>query len=105
MNNHQSSLELEQFVDKLMEEKQLPELTPEIKAQMKSDLISRVEDRINAALIANMNAEQMKQFDTVLEANEEAEVQQFLKDAIPDLETVLATALINFRATYLGFNA
>ncbi len=105
MNNEQNSMELEQFVDKLLEEKQIEGITPEIRAQMKLDLLSRVEDRINAALIANMNPDQMKEFDALLETNNETEVQQFLKTNIPDLETVLATALINFRATYIGTNA
>lgn len=105
MKNEQNPAELDQFVDKLLEEAKLPDLAPEVIAQMKSDLLSRVEDRINAALISHMDAEQMKQFDQLLEANSDSEVQQFLKDAIPDLETVIATALISFRSTYLGTNA
>lgn len=105
MENQQNSLNLEQYVDKLLSEKQLPDLGPEVIAQMKSDLLSRVEDRINAALIEHLNPDQMKEFDSLLETNNEADVQDFLKRAIPDLETVIATALINFRAIYLGTNA
>lgn len=105
MKIDQSSFELEQFVNKLLEEAALPDLGPEVISQMKSDLLSRVEDKINAALISHMNTDQMKQFDVLLEANNDSEVQQFLKDAIPDLETVIATALISFRSTYLGISA
>lgn len=105
MINQENDLNLEQYVDKLLSEKQLPDLGPEVIAQMKSDLLSRVEDRINAALIEHLNSDQMKEFDTLLETNNEAEVQEFLKRSIPDLETVIATALINFRAIYLGTNA
>ncbi len=105
MENQQNSLNLEQYVDKLLSEKQLPDLGSEVVAQMKSDLMSRVEDRINAALIEHLNPDQMKEFDVLLETNNETEVQDFLKRAIPDLETVIATALINFRAIYLGTNA
>lgn len=104
MINQENDLNLEQYVDKLLSEKQLPDLGPEVIAQMKSDLLSRVEDRINAALIEHLNSDQMKEFDTLLETNNEAEVQEFLKRSIPDLETVIATALINFRAIYLGTN-
>lgn len=105
MKNDQDSIELDRYVDKLLEEANLPDLAPEIIAQMKADLLSRVEDRINAALISNMTPDQMKQFDALLETNNDSEVQQFLKDTIPDLETVIATALISFRSTYLGANA
>jgi hypothetical protein len=72
---------------------------------MKKDLTSRVEDRINAALIANLNPEQMKQFNDILDTDNESQTQEFLKSQISDLETVIAGALINFRATYLGLNS
>lgn len=104
MNIEEKSLEIDQFVDKLLEEKQLPDLGSEVLAQMKNDLISRVEDRINAALISNMSPDQLQRFDALLDTDNESETQAFLKSEIPDLETIIASALINFRATYLGLN-
>jgi Arc/MetJ-type ribon-helix-helix transcriptional regulator len=105
MKIDQKSPHLEQFVDKLIEEKKFPNLDDEVLAQLRADLMSRLEDRINAALISNMTYEQLQEFDKLLERNNELEVQNYLRQAIPDLETVIATALINFRSTYLGLNA
>lgn len=105
MSIEEKSIEIDQFVDKLLEEKNLPELGPEVLAEMKKDLVSRVEDRINTALIFNMSPEQLQRFNQLLDSDNESETQAFLKTEIPDLETVIASALINFRATYLGLNS
>lgn len=102
MENQQNSLSLDQFMDKLLQEKQLPELSPEVMAEMKSDLMSRVEDRINAQLIASMNPDQLAAFTNLLEEDNDQKTQEYLKSNIPDLENVVATALLNFRNTYLG---
>jgi hypothetical protein len=104
MVNSDQSQELATFVDKLVAEKQITDVSEEVLAQMKEDLLSRVEDRINAELIAVLSPEQMAEFDKIMDSGDQGQMQDYLKQAIPDLETVVASALIKFRATYLGIN-
>lgn len=102
MKIEQNTADLSLFVDKLIEEKNLPDLGEEIRAEMKSDLMSRLEDRINLTIITNLNEQQLVEFDEIVEKNDQVAIQQYLKKAIPDLETVVATVLLQFRNTYLG---
>ncbi len=104
MVNSDQSQELAAYVDKLIAEKQITDVSDEVLAQMKADLLSRVEDRINAELIAVLSPEQMAEFDKIMDSGDQSQMQNYLKQAIPDLETIVASALIRFRATYLGIN-
>jgi len=96
----QDSLDL--FVEKLIEEKNYPELDEEVIAQMKSDLKDRAEEHINGAILAAMPPEKLEEFDKVLDAADADEIQKFCSENIQDSDQVAAMALINFRNSYLG---
>lgn len=93
---------LEQFVDRLVEEKKFPDLDPEVMAQIRSDIGERLERRINLALIEHMPEGKLGELEAKLDADNDVELQQFYKDNIPNLEEVVATTLMDFRKTYLG---
>lgn len=94
---------LEVFVDRLIEEKGLEYLDEEIRAQMKSDLLERVEDRINASILEHMPPEALEEFEKFLDADtSDEEMQVFVAKKIPNMEEMLATVLLEFRQTYLS---
>ena len=94
---------LEQFVDKLVAEKKLGKLDPEVFVQVKKDLLERLETRINAVMLEHMPPEQLEVFDTLLSSKAGPEkVQAFCAEHIPNLDEKVAAALLQFRATYLG---
>lgn len=91
------------FVEKLIEEKGFEDLDPEVRQQMKSDLLDRAENRINAAILENMPKEKLAEFNELLNGlNNGEEVQSFCRDNIKNLDEVIAQTLMDFRSAYLN---
>lgn len=92
----------EQFIERLIEEKGLSDVDPDIQIELKKDLAQRAEDRINAELIEHIPADKLEEFAKVASDKSDAEVHAYCKQTIPDFDQVVAAALLNFRRTYLG---
>ena len=101
--NASGNLDLEMFVDRLMEEKKFPEdLGQEVLAQIKADILSRVEDRVNAVIIANLAPEKLEEFNKLLDQDiSDEEMQKFCSSNIPNLSQLIASELIVFKQSYL----
>ncbi len=82
-------------------EKDLSDVDDDVKEQMKRDLYDRVEDRINAAMVANLPADKVAGFNEVLDKGNEEAVQAYCASAIPNLAEVVAQELLSFQETYL----
>ena len=93
---------LDQFVDRLIKERNIPNIAPEVLEQMKKDLRERVDDRINVSIVKYVPAEKLADFEQLLDNGTDAEVQTFLAKVIPDFNEVIAKELLDFRAIYLG---
>lgn len=102
MDTSNESKALEQFVDRLIEEKQLSNLEPEVLGRLKEELRQRAEDRIKAAIFENIPEERLPEFDQLLQAGDAAALQSFVSAALPNLSEVTAQALLDLRASYLG---
>ncbi len=102
--NASQNLDLKMFVDRLYGEKKFPEdLEKEVVDQIKSDLLSRVEDRINAVIISNLSEDKLEEFNKILESDiTDEEMQKFCGDNIPNLQQLIAAELIVFKQTYLS---
>ncbi len=93
---------LEKFLDTLLLDKGVTAIDEALLAQMKSDLRNRVEDRINATLLKNLPPEKLSEFENLLDSGaKEEHIQQFCKTAIPELDSLIAATLLDFRQTYL----
>ncbi len=93
---------LQSFVDKLIAEKGLEGLDPEVLDEVRTDLLSRVEDRINASLLANLPPDKLPEFNALLDEGDAEKIQAFTSSSIPNVNEVVAEALMGFRATYLN---
>ncbi|MCX6793095.1 MAG: DUF5663 domain-containing protein [Candidatus Falkowbacteria bacterium] len=93
---------LDDFIIELLKEKDLSILAPEVVEQLKSDLQTRLEDRINAAILGNIPEDKLDEFEQLLDAPDEDKMQEFLNSVVPDLEAVVALELFNFRKLYLA---
>ena len=94
---------LNEFVTRLLQEKGILEgQDPEVQKQLRLDLYERVEDRLNAAILRELPEDELKTFEKKLEAGNDKELQEYLREKIPDLDQVLAAELVNFRAIYLN---
>lgn len=99
--NQITSDSIAQFVNRLVEEKDILNLDPEILDQVKKDLYVRVERMINAAVIENLPPEKLEFFEKLVERSDQAEIQAFAQRSIPGLDEIIAKELVQFRNTYL----
>jgi len=93
---------LDEFIDKLIAEKSFENIDGETMAQMKEDLMSRIEDRINAAILEAMPEDKLEDFNKILDSGTPENIQKFTQENIPNAEEVIAKALVSFRERYLG---
>jgi hypothetical protein len=93
---------LNQYVDQLVEEKGFDEKDPEVIAQIKTDLLDRVENRVDAMIADNLPAEVLPEFSSILDTGGEADIQAFITKHIPDIEEKVASELLTFRTIYLS---
>ena len=94
---------LETFVDSLIEEKGFGDLDSLMLAEMKNDLLNRIEDRLNMIIVKNMPDIYVVEFEKLMDSEaKDEEVQKFCRENIPDLESLVAVELANFRDIYLG---
>ncbi len=94
---------LDAYVDRLIVEKNFPDLTDEVRAQVKKDLLDRLNDTINAKVIAALSDSDLAGFEKLLDANApQEEIQKYIESKVPDSTTFLANVLLDFRKTYLG---
>lgn len=93
---------LEQFIDKLIADKNFQHQDPVILSEIKKDLMEQVEFHINASLLAALPKTSLPDLDEVLARQDAEEIQKFLRRHIADFETVIAETLLTFKTTYLG---
>ncbi len=93
---------LDQFVERLMEEKGLTHLEPSVQDEMRSDLMTRVNERLNAEMVAALPEGKVAELDTVLDGGAPDAVRAFFMANVPNVDDVFAKTLMDFRAAYLG---
>lgn len=92
---------IEAFVDRLIVEKGMETVPEDIQEQLKIDLRERVEDMVNATILSKIPEEKLSDFEQLLESGSDAEVQNFCTAHIDNFESIIANALMQFRAKYL----
>ncbi len=91
------------YVDELIKQKpEFNNLDSESLLAVKDDLKSRAENYINISILKNVPESKLDEFEKLLDANDASQIQSFCSQNIPDLNQVVAMALINFRDSYLN---
>jgi hypothetical protein len=98
----EGGLDLGSFVDDLIEEKGFSGMDSSAKDIMRADLLERLEDRINAVILASLPGEKIEDFEKVLDNGDDRAVQEFCRTAIPDLNEKIAAELLRFRSLYIS---
>lgn len=98
----QDQMAIRTFVDKLIEERKDPEVTPERAPVIHAMLIKKVNEAINEHFVSLLNDEDVLELDKLLDAKiPDNELNDFFRKKIPNVSVEIATALLNFRAAYL----
>jgi hypothetical protein len=94
---------LEQFADKLIDQKGFPSLTPEVRGELRKDILLRLDDFIAARSIAALSDENVMIFERLLqEGKAESQIQQFLADHIDNYQDFVTNVLLEFQDVYVG---
>lgn len=101
MSPTSSNINLESFADKLLQEKKLENISAEVREQMREDLVDRLEERVNLALVQFMPPEKLDEFEQLVSSKNLEDIAKFCAENIPNLEQIIASELLNFRTTYL----
>lgn len=99
---------MDDFIQQLLQEQGATDtLDAEVRAQLTQQLTSRAYDFINRRLIDAMSDEVVEHFNTLIdnETTTPEQVQQFVATNVPNKDQVVAAALVEFRALYLGDKA
>ena len=94
---------LDNFVDELLVAQGIDQLEPEVRDQLAQDLTDRLNDRLEAAMIAELPENKLPELEALLDQQVEInELQKFFAENIVDLPAVLARELAAFRQSYLS---
>lgn len=95
--------DLPSYVSWVIDQKpELKETPDDIKVVLKRQLEERLENLVNAALLAELPPEELEHFDKLLGHGTEKQIQDFISTNIPNSEEVVAGVLVRFRNEYLG---
>lgn len=94
---------IDEFIDKLIEDKGFTDLLPDVKDQLKKDISMRLDDFIAARVIAALSDEDLATFEQMLkDGKSKEEIQQFTSSHVTDFTEFLTNVLLEFRGVYLG---
>ncbi len=94
---------LDKYIEDLIDQKNYPDITQEVRDELKKDITLRLNDFIMARVIAAFSDDDVLEFEKLLKANApQEELQQFTATHIPEFETFLTSVLLEFRDVYLG---
>jgi len=90
------------FVEDIIKERKDPNVKPENLPKVKELLLKEVNDSINRHLISLLPDKEQVELDELLDKNVgDEELDSFFEKKIPNLESEIASVLLNFRAAYL----
>ncbi len=95
-------MEITQFAEKLLRDKGMVQEDPEVQKQLELDLVERIEDRVQAAIMRELPENSLQSFEKILDTGSDDEIQKFLKENIKDFDQKMALELASFRSFYLG---
>lgn len=94
---------IEDFLNALLDEAGMGEVSAEVRAQMFKDLSARLNDRLFATVVMSLNDSDLTKFRQMAEGGANGdELQKFIDSHIPNAADLFASAMMEFRANYLG---
>lgn len=90
-----------QFIDKLIDEKEMQNLDEEIRLQLRADLLRRLEDRISRNIVNALDGPKLAQFEHLIDTNQIDKIQEFLYKEGINIHEVVARSMSEFQASYL----
>lgn len=91
------------FIDTLIDAKlNGTDIDPDVHTTLHQDLLTRLEDQIIRAILNLLNEQQQMELEHLVDSSQIDKVESYLADRGVDLNRVLAGAMTEFQAAYLG---
>ncbi|MBI2021948.1 hypothetical protein HYS93_03695 [Candidatus Daviesbacteria bacterium] len=95
--------EIRAFLDNLLEEAGMTDMDAQMHEDMLQALYKRLDRYITSSIVSNLPTENLDEFVKMSQQNRPRdEIEQFLRQRIPNSQDVLAKAFLDFRDLYLG---
>lgn len=95
--------EVRKYLESLLYDTHVTLLDEEMKEEMIEEIYKRLDSYLAATIINSLPPQYIEEFINMNEAKKpKDEVEQFLKEKMPNMQEVFANAFIEFRNMYLG---
>lgn len=91
-----------EFVDGMINEKGLADLDTEVRDELRSGLLERLEDHINRTILNSLSDEQFSQFEQLMEENSVDKINEFLYKEGINVGALVTRAMTEFKGLYLA---
>ena len=96
---------VDDFLSTLLDEGGMESVSPEVRAQMLTDLRKRLNERLFATIIVNLSDEKVTEFRELTDRTPADEnFEKFIDENISNAQEVFAAAFMTFRNDYLGLS-
>ena len=95
---------VEQFIDQLITDKGVSGLTDEVRAELRKDLMQRLADQIDRAVINALPEDKAIELSERLDDENfgDDQVNDFIRDSGVDIQRISLETMVKFRELYLG---
>jgi hypothetical protein len=99
---------MEQFIQQLMTDQGINgDIDADVRQEIAAELTEQLTSMINRTLIDAMDDAAVTEFEQLIDAEQpdQAALNTFVKNHVPNHDEIVAATLIEFRASYLGSKA
>ena len=107
MSNNERKLNVEEMIDQFIDQSVIEggmdkNIEEDVLKQLKKDMRESLENRVNAAILAQIPEHKLAEFEKLLDEKDEKVTQAFCIENIPNLAELIASEFLGFRQRYVA---
>ncbi len=94
--------ELDKFINQILDQKKLPNLSEEVRAQLVSDMGERLIDQVDRAIINALPEDKIDELNNLIESGaDEPTLQKYIAESGVDIKDITIKTMLLFRDLYI----
>lgn len=95
--------DIRKFLEGILQDANMTSLDETMREEMVKELYARLDSYLTSTIVRNLPPENLEEFTRMNEQKRpQPEIEQYLKDHLPNSQEVLSQAFMEFRELYLG---
>lgn len=95
--------DIRKFLEGILQDANMTSLDETMREEMVKELYARLDSYLTSTIVRNLPPENLEEFTKMNEQKRpQPEIEQYLKDHLPNSQEVLSQAFMEFRELYLG---